>query len=121
MNHAVGSNKAQELIMNVVEKTGRYAKWKELIAEHAKSGLSRVAFCKHHHLSVSKFKYYSRVIPSQEKRGADNVFSAIQIKPPEPCGSSDIKILLPNGFQCIISSTTPVSPVKRLLEVLLSC
>lgn len=107
--------------MDPIEKTDRYATWKALIAEHEKSGLSQIEFCKQRNLVASKFGYYRGVIKAQEKIGADKkLFSAVQIKP-EQQKLSEIKIILPNGFQCIIPNTVNVTHVKQLVEALLSC
>lgn len=110
------------MTMNPVEKIDRYTKWKELISEQEKSGLSQTAFCKQNNLAASKFGYYRSVIKSQEKVHLDKkLFSPVQIKNPEPTKSSELKIILPNGFQCIISSAMSVAHLKQLMEALLSC
>ena len=110
------------------KRADRHAKWYELIEQQEKSGLSQTEFCKLHDLSKSNFVYYKGVIKSKSvieehkiKGELSPVFSAVQIKRPESNAASDIKIILPNGFQCFISSALDMSQVKRLMEALLSC
>lgn len=108
--------------MHSNEKIDRYAKWKEIIAEHENSGLSQIEFCKQRDLVASKFGYYRSVIKSQDKTHTNQkLFSAVQIKKSELGASSEIKIILPNGFQCVIPNAMDVLQVKRLVEALLSC
>lgn len=108
--------------MESPEKQARYSQWRQLVSEQEASGLSQTEFCKQHNLVVSTFGYYRRVIKSKEKIGSDKkLFSPIQIKNRELIKSSDIKIILPNGFQCIISYAMEISQIKQLMEALLSC
>lgn len=108
--------------MDSPEKIDRYAKWKELIAEQEKSGLSQLEFCRQRNLVSSKFGYYRSVIKSQDKVNANQkLFSAVQIKKPEQNASSEIRIILPNGFQCFIPAAMDTLRVKHLMEALLSC
>lgn len=106
--------------MNSNEKIDRYAKWKEFIENQEKSGLSQLEFCRQHNLVASKFGYYRSVIKSQEKENANQqLFSTVKIQ--KPAQNADIKIILPNGFQCFIPVAMDTSHVKRLMEALLSC
>lgn len=108
--------------MDSNEKIDRYAKWKELVTEHEKSGLSQIEFCKQRDLVASKFGYYRSVIKSQDKVNTNQkLFSAVQIKKSESNTLSEIKIILPNGFQCFIPSAMDALQLKRILEALLSC
>jgi hypothetical protein len=50
--------------------------------------------------------------------------SFVQVKIPDrdkAVITSEIKLSLPNGFQCSFPSHTDVDQIKRLIEVLLSC
>lgn len=108
--------------MDSSEKFDRYAKWKELVTEHEKSGLSQTEFCKQRDLVPSKFGYYRSVIKSQNKANTkQKLFSEIKIKKSELNLSSEIKIILPNGFQCMIPSAIDSLQLKRIMEALLSC
>lgn len=108
--------------MTAVEKIDPYFKWKTLIAEHEKSGLSQVAFCKERNINLSHFGYYRSVIKSKSsKKTNPELFSAVQIKRPELNASAEIKIILPNGFQCMIPSAIDSLQLKRIMEALLSC
>lgn len=108
--------------MSAVEKNDHHIKWKALIAEHEKSGLSQIEFCKQRNIKTSQFGYYRRIIKSQEHADKNqHLFSAVKIKKPEAPISSEIKIVLPNGFQCFIPSTLDALQVKHLMEALLSC
>lgn len=114
----------------VAKRIGRHEKWRELIEAQEKSGLSQVAFCKQHHLSKSNFVYYKGVIKSknaieEHKSKVDKmlppVFSPIQIKKSDSGTACEIKVILPNGFQCVIPTVADMVQVKRLMEALLSC
>lgn len=108
--------------MDSSEKIDRYAKWKELVIEHENSGLSQIEFCKQHDLVPSKFGYYRSVIKSQDKVSTNqNLFSAVQIKKSESNTLAEIKIILPNGFQCFIPCLMDTLQLKRVMEALLSC
>lgn len=108
--------------MDSNEKIDRYAKWKELVESQEKSGLSQLEFCRQHNLVPSKFGYYRSVLKSQDKVNANQpLFSTVQIKKPAQNTLSEIKIILPNGFQCFIPVAMDTPHVKRLMEALLSC
>ena len=108
--------------MDSNEKIDRYAKWRELVAEYEQSGLSQMAFCKQRDLVSSKFGYYRSVIKSQNKVGDNQkLFSSVQIKKSELNTSTEIKIILPNGFQCFIPIAMDMLQLKRMMEALLSC
>ena len=108
--------------MNSNGKIDRYAKWKGIVLEHESSGLSQIEFCKQRNLIPSKFGYYRSVIKAQDNVIRDQkLFSAVQIKKSELNASSEIKIILPNGFQCAIPSAMDALQLKRIVGVLLSC
>jgi len=97
--------------------------WVSLIAEQEKSGLSQKEFCIQRGLVLSKFVYHRC---SQNKiKVAQPVKSAL--KPVQVVGkeysasSSDIRVSLPNGFQCSFPCSLDTIQVKRIIEVLLSC
>jgi hypothetical protein len=108
--------------MNMSEQTANRAKWQLLVEEQEKSGQTQTEFCKQRNVSAVKFSYYRNIFKIKNKAlPQENLFSAIQIKKPELKVSAEIKIVLPNGFQCFIPDSTDVAQVKRLMEALLSC
>ena len=113
--------------MDAVKKSNRQAKWKELILAQETSGLSQTEFCRQHNLNLPQFNYYLRVIKSEHhpdenaSNSIDQLFSSVKIKKSESNISSEIKIILPNGFQCVVLSVMDVSQIKRLMEALISC
>jgi hypothetical protein len=96
--------------------------WEYLVREHIKSGLSQVEFCRQRNISAGKFGYHRSLLLTKEIPATKdkNLFTAIQIKKPEPV-SADIRLILPNGFQCYLPSHIAPAQAKQLLEVLLSC
>ena len=111
--------------MSIVENQDRYAPWKELVEEQENSGLSQIAFCKQKNLKSSKFGYYRTVVKSKDKIKTNQVdqplFSTVQIKNTESNKLSEIKIILPNGFQCVIPSAMDAVQLKKIMGALLSC
>lgn len=105
-------------------QTERYTKWKELIHEQMKSGLTQTEFCKKNELVLSQFTYYRGVLfdkPQADSNKTKVNFSPVKIVPTNFDSASDIRLTLPNGFQCVFSSRLEPTHVKRLVEVLLSC
>lgn len=99
----------------------KYAHWQRLVEEQQASGLSQKEFCKHRELVLSQFVYY-RCQLKNESAMKEPGFTQVKIATQEcAVASSDMKLILPNGFQCIFSSHTEASQIKRLVEVLLSC
>lgn len=108
--------------MEPTRKQDRYGYWKQLILQQEASGLSQAKFCKENNLVLSRFVYYRGLIKAQEKVNVDQcVFSEVILKKPELKSSLEIKITLPNGFQCMLPLDSNPSYVKQLLGVLLSC
>jgi hypothetical protein len=110
--------------MDAAENHDQYVKWEELIEEQEKSGLSQIEFCKQRNLKASQFGYYRGVIKSKDKiktnQKNQQLFSAVQIKKPD-LTASEIKIILPNGFQCVIPSAMDTAQLKKIMGALLSC
>lgn len=109
--------------MNAPEQTERHAKWKLLIEEQEKSGLSQAEFCKQHNINAAQLSYYRGIFKEKTRSAIKNVplFSPIQIKKSETKLSEEIKIILPNGFHCYFSTSIEVLQIKKLIEVLLAC
>lgn len=109
--------------MNSEEQTERHEKWRELVENQEKSGLTQTEYCKQHHLSIAKFTYYRGLIKARDHIPSQKLttFTPVKINKTEQISSADIRIILPNGFQCFIPCSVDTHHVKRLLEVLLSC
>lgn len=108
--------------MHTAEQSARRDQWRAIVEKQEISGLSQTEYCKQNNLVISQFTYYRGLIRASEHTSSKvNVFSPIKLNMTEQNTSSDIRILLPNGFQCFIPSPIDASHVKRLIEVLLSC
>ena len=108
--------------MNPQEQPNQRAEWQSLVEEQEKSGLSQKEFCSVRGLVLSQFVYYRSIFKTKKSETKpDSLFTPVQIKPKEVSVSTEIKIILPNGFQCFVSSLIPSSHLKNLLGALLSC
>lgn len=97
--------------------------WNSLIIEQEKSGLSQKEFCSQRGLVLSQFVYYrcSRN-KSNAAKSAEPALKPVKLIGKEAApASGDIRLSLPNGFQCSFPCTLDVVQIKRLIEVLLSC
>ena len=97
--------------------------WNNLIAEQEKSGLSQKEFCNQRGLVLSQFVYY-RCSRNKGKpaKSTEPALKPVKVIGKEPSTiSGDIRLSLPNGFQCSFPCSLDVIQVKRLVEVLLSC
>lgn len=105
-------------------RTTKHEQWRVLIDEQAKSGLSQSEFCKQRKLILSQFFYYrNRLVKTEQKNKPATVssFVPIQLNHAETKMNSEIKLWLPNGFQCAFPSHIDAQQAKHWLEVLLSC
>ena len=109
--------------MTSLEQNERHAHWQSLIIQQQKSGLSQKEFCVQHKLSLGKFSYYKSLMADKKEPKEKSAFSKIALpKTPSSLNYfSEIKVILPNGFQCVFSSLTDSAQMKQLVEVLLSC
>lgn len=109
--------------MNQSKKAIRDTKWQSLVEEQEKSGLSQTKFCKQKNIVLSQFTYYRGLIKAKVQSDVVNSksFTPIQINKNASSISADVRIVLPNGFQCFIPCHIDVLSIKRLVEVLLSC
>lgn len=107
--------------MNITEQQAKREKWKTLIAEYEKSGLSQVDFCKINELSPAQFGYYRGAFQPKKhfSKKPTNTFVPVKINQQE--NINEIRITLPNGFRCAFQSDLEASRVKELIGVLLSC
>ncbi len=109
--------------MNKDIKSENRVKWQSLIEEQEKSGLSQAEFCKQRNITIAQFGYYRGLLKTkdQSKLRKPEVFSPIEIKKQDPKLSNEIKVVLPNGFQCYFPASVDSMQIKRLMEALLSC
>jgi hypothetical protein len=108
--------------MTNTDQKYKYEYWQNLIEAQQASGLSQKEFCKQRDLVLSQFVYY-RCKFNNESPSKESGFMPVKVSNKELSASAacDIKLVLPNGFQCIFPSHTDCSQVKKLIEVLLSC
>ena len=95
--------------------------WKGLIAEQENSGLSQKEFCNQRGLVLSQFVYHRCSSKNKDKntRTTKPVLKPVKVVGNESYG--DIRLSLPNGFQCSFPCSLDMNQIKRLVEVLLSC
>jgi hypothetical protein len=97
--------------------------WINLIAEQEKSELSQKEFCIQRGLVLSQFVYHR----CSKNKSKPTSFAEPMLKPVKvvskesSAASGDIRLSLPNGFQCSFPCSLDAIQVKRLVEVLLSC
>jgi hypothetical protein len=96
----------------------RYAKWRALIEEQEKSGLSQASFCQKKEIVLSQFSYYRACIKGKTP-SKENLFSPIHLEKNYTVG--DMQVVLPNGLKCVLPYTADVDYIKRIVGVLLSC
>lgn len=108
--------------MGTRTKPKSLSEWKLLIEAQEQSQQTQKIFCEQQNISLSQFIYRRSIIKSKEKvKEGKKLFTEIGIKQSELPKSYEIKILLPNGFQCVVPSGVETDRIKRLMEVLLSC
>lgn len=109
--------------MKTQSQSTRRTKWQSLIEEQEKSGLSQKEFCSARSIVLSQFVYYRSVFKTRKSDEAkiDSSFSPVQIKAKDILSQTEVKIILPNGFQCFVPSQIASYHLKSLMEALLSC
>jgi hypothetical protein len=99
--------------------------WESLISEQEKSGLSQAKFCKEKNIDISKFGYHRGLIKAKNKtkdeKDAPSLFSPVKVINKEQNLSSEIRLSLPNGFQCVFSIYSDAMQIKKIIAMLLSC
>ncbi len=104
------------------EQNKRRDQWRKIIHEYLQSGMTQKAFCEQRGLSLPQLVYYNGQFKvgkiSSENASFVPVKMTIQDKTK---AASEIKLSLPNGFQCTFPSYTDTAQIKKLVEVLLSC
>lgn len=103
-------------------QSDRRTHWKALIEEQESSGLSQRKFCEEREIALSQFTYYRGVFKSaRPSKLATHAFAPITLTKAESSSLTDIRLILPNGFQCVFSSHLDSAKVKQLVETLLTC
>ena len=100
------------------EQKARREKWQVIIEEQEASGLSQTEFCKERNLSSAQLGYYRGILKPKPAIGIGS-FTPLTVK--QPSLSKDVRVLLPNGFQCIFPCDLSMSAIKELMKALLSC
>src|SRR5688500_313547 len=109
--------------MTQQERILKRARWQELIKAYAKSGLSQKEFCRQHQLVLSQFAYYHSLLKIDKENKPETLSNIVTVKfnKNEPSVSTEVRIVLPNGFQCYLPAHLDAVQIKQLLSVLLSC
>ena|SRR5581483_3636683 len=108
--------------MDKSPQEARHEKWRSLVEAHQKSGLSQKEFCKREGRVFSQFGYYRGLFKKSESVRSTPSFSPVRITEKDPGKiSGDIRISLPNGFQCVFPCHIDASRIRQVLEALLSC
>ena len=110
--------------MQTEEQKQRLAKWRSIVAEYIKSGLTQKSFCDQQGISLSQLVYYHGMFKKEEIKVSKGDFvpvklSGIEIEKATVAG--EIKIILPNRLQCIFSGHRDVKEIKCIVAMLLSC
>lgn len=103
--------------MSKSDQQAKRDQWNKYIDEHEKSGLSQVEFCKQNNLSTAQFGYYKGLRKTQQKPAG--TFSPVKVN--ALLNTAEIRLTLPNGFQCVLPCNLDKAQIKNLMEVLLSC
>lgn len=106
------------------EHQKKHADWQQLVEEQQNSGLSQKVFCEQKSIILSKFGYYRSILKNDGAKSTIKPTSFVPVKistKEHTVPSSEIKLSLPNGFQCTFQSTIDPAQIKRFVEVLLSC
>ena len=103
--------------MQAEEQKIRYERWQTIIDEQEASGLSQTQYCKERNISSAQLGYYRSIL--KPRQVAEGSFTPVAIK--QSSISKDVRVLLPNGFQCTFPSDLNASAIKELIKALLSC
>lgn len=95
--------------------------WKSLIAEQENSGLSQKEFCNQRGIVLSQFVYYRCSSKNKDKNTQTTKPALKPVKVVDNESHGDIRLSLPNEFQCSFPCSLDMNQIRRLVEVLLSC
>ncbi len=104
--------------MNKEDQNVRYEKWRAIIDEQEASGLTQTAFCKEHNISSAQLSYYRGILKPKQTVSTRS-FTPVTLK--QSSHAKEIRVLLPNGFQCTFAWDFNVSDMKAWVKALLSC
>jgi len=101
----------------------RREKWQKIIDEYLVSDMTQKSFCEQQNVSLPQFVYYHTQFKREKNpQVVKSCFVPVKIPQQEkPVTGSEVKLSLPNGFQCTFSSHIDAVQIKRLVEALLSC
>lgn len=105
------------------QQNQRRATWRKIVDEYLASDMTQKSFCEKHTISLPQFVYYHGQF-KREKEPQAEISGFVPVKIPhheKSVTASDIKLSLPNGFQCTFPIHTDLAQFKRLVEALLSC
>jgi len=110
------------IMINSNQKRTR-VEWQALVDEHEKSGQSRNEFCSQRGIVLSQFAYYCSSLKNKTNPDMPQpTFKPVKLVSKDALIlSGDIKLTLPNGFQCSFPNQMESEHIKRLVQVLLSC
>lgn len=105
------------------EQNQRRDKWRKIIDEYLASGITQKTFCEQHSINLPQFVYYhSQFRREKNPQSVKPGFVPVKISQHEKSMmTNEIKLLLPNGFQCVFPCHIDAGEIKRLVEMLLSC
>jgi hypothetical protein len=105
------------------EQKIRRATWRKIVDEYLSIDLTQKAFCEQRNISLPQFVYYHGQFRRENEPQAE-ISGFVPVKIPhyeKSVTANEIKLSLPNGFQCTFPIHTYAAQLKRLVEVLLSC
>lgn len=96
--------------------------WFSLVLEHKDSKLTQADFCKEKNIKPHQLSYYRQQYYLKMGKPKDDFpFSQVVLNSAKTQAQTEIKIELPNGFICYVSSSTSSDNLKRLIGILMSC
>jgi hypothetical protein len=113
----------RSIIMINSNKKLTHIEWQELVREQEISGQSQREFCSQRGLVLSQFVYYRCNLKNKDElANHQSDFKPVKVisKDVSIC-SGDMKLTLPNGFQCEFPCQIEPEHVKRLIQAFLSC
>ena len=106
--------------MSSIANETKRDKWKKIIEEQEKSGLSQEAFCKANNLPSTSLIYYRGIFRGkQQPKKSSGAFAPVNVT--KAASVNEIRLTLPNGFQCTFPTDLELSRIKELVGIFLSC
>lgn len=98
----------------------RHEKWKHIIEAQEASGLSQEKFCEQENISTSSLGCY-RGLFRGKKKIKKPIGTCMLVNSPKSVSTSEIRLTLPNGFQCTFPCDFEPSRLKEWVGALLFC